>query len=120
MMISMPAAVLICDDDPESRSALRQSLAGFSIEEAESALAGRAALEARTFDAIIAASLDVLQFARVTAPATFRVLVSSEELEVVVQAVNQGCAHRFFQKPWDAEKLRATLDQVLRARGAGV
>lgn len=112
-------AVLICDDDPESRTELRRSLHGFDVVETETETAARAALEQRPFDAIVADALDVLQFVRIAYPATVRFLVSSQELEVVVRAVNDGAAHRFFQKPWDADKLRTTLELVLQARVAG-
>jgi len=115
----MPHAVLICDDDPACRTELRKSLHGFEVVEAETSVAARAALETRAFYAVVADALDVLQFVRIAFPATIRFLVSGLELEVVVREVNDGAAHRFFQKPWDAEKLRTALEHVLQARVAG-
>ncbi|MGE0403465.1 MAG: hypothetical protein AB7T06_42565 [Kofleriaceae bacterium] len=115
----MSYAVLICDDDPDDRTEMRESLHGFDVVEASSERGARDALEARTFDAIVANALDVLLFVRSAYPATIRFLVSSEELEVVVRAVNDGAAHRFFQKPCDADKLRGALEHLLRERAPG-
>lgn len=115
----MSYAVLICDDDPADRTLMRDSLQGYEIVEVGSQTAARDALEKRPFDAIVTNGLDVLLFARSAHPATIRFLVSSEELEVVVRAVNDGAAHRFFQKPCDAEKLRGALEVVLRTRATG-
>jgi len=115
----MSYAVLICDDDPTDRTVMRESLRGFDVVEVASENAARDALETRPFDAIVASGLEVLLFVRSAYPATIRFLVSSEELEVVVRAVNDGAAHRFFQKPCDADKLRGALEIVLRARAPG-
>ena len=112
-MRSMSYAVLICDDNPADRSAVRDSLHGFEVIEVGSQGA-RDMLETRAFDAIVASALDVLLFVRSAYPATIRFLVSSEEIEVVVKAVNDGAAHRFFQKPCDASRLRGALEGDLR------
>lgn len=116
----MSYAVLICDDDPRHRTELRTSLHGFDVVEVASENAAREALSTRAFDAIVASAPDVLLFVRSAYPATVRFLVSSENLEVVVRAVNHGAAHRFFQKPCDATKLRGALEVDLRARTPGV
>jgi DNA-binding NtrC family response regulator len=112
----MSYAVLICDDNPADRTVVRESLHDFDVVEVETQTAARDVLETRSFDAIVASALDVLLFVRSAYPATIRFLVSSEELEVVVKAVNDGAAHRFFQKPCDAKRLRGALEGDLRAR----
>ncbi len=111
----MSYAVLICDDNPADRTVMRRTLHDFDVVEVASQHA-RDVLETRSFDAIVASALDVLLFVRSAYPATIRFLVSSEELEVVMRAVNHGAAHRFFQKPCDTDKLRGALESDLRAR----
>lgn len=115
-MRSMSYAVLICDDNPADRSVMRRSLHDFEVVEVASENAARDVLETRTFDVIVASALDVLLFVRSAYPATIRFLVSGESLEVVVKAVNNGAAHRFFQKPCDTDRLRGALETDLRAR----
>jgi DNA-binding NtrC family response regulator len=115
-MRSMSYAVLICDDNPADRTVLRESLRDFEVVEVASENAARDALEGRVFDVIVASAIDVLLFVRSAYPATIRFLVSSQELETVVKAVNEGAAHRFFQKPCDADKLRDALAVALEVR----
>ena len=112
----MLAAVLICDGDPEDRSALRDALDGFDITESAPA-AARDVLATQRFDAVIADELELMQHVRVTYPVTLRFLISGDrELASLTRAVNAGAVHRFFQKPWDRTKLRTALDVDLRAR----
>jgi DNA-binding NtrC family response regulator len=115
-MRSMSYAVLICDDNQADRTVLRESLRGFEVVEVASENAARDALEGRVFDVIVASAIDVLLFVRSAYPATIRFLVSSQELETVVKAVNDGAAHRFFQKPCDADKLRDAIAVALEVR----
>jgi DNA-binding NtrC family response regulator len=115
-MRSMSYAVLICDDNPADRTVLRESLRDFEVVEVASENAARDALEGRVFDVIVTSAIDVLLFVRSAYPATIRFLVSSQELETVVKAVNEGAAHRFFQKPCDADKLRDALAVALEVR----
>jgi DNA-binding NtrC family response regulator len=115
-MRSMSYAVLFCDDNPADRTVLRESLRDFEVVEVASENAARDALEGRVFDVIVASAIDVLLFVRSAYPATIRFLVSSQELETVVKAVNEGAAHRFFQKPCDADKLRDALAVALEVR----
>lgn len=115
----MSYAVLICDDDQTCRAALHTLLHGHDVVAVGSDNAALDELEKRSFDAIVTTGVDLLWFVRSAYPALIRFLVSSEELEVVVKAVNDGAAHRFFQKPCDAEKLRDALEIDLRARLPG-
>ncbi|MFN0248592.1 MAG: hypothetical protein ACKV2T_16995 [Kofleriaceae bacterium] len=112
----MSYAVLLCDDNRADRTVMRESLHEFEVVEVASENAARDALEGRAFDVIVACGIDVLLFVRSAYPATIRFLVSGQELEVVVKAVNDGAAHRFFQKPFDADMLRDALVLALRAR----
>ena len=111
----MAAAVLICDDDPEDRTALRHALEQFDVTETPHAGA-RAALESKAFDAIVADNLELMHYVRTMYPATVRFLVSGEEIEHLNDALNAGAVHRYFAKPHDAERLRTQLEKALRDR----
>ena len=121
----MRSVILICDDDPEIRSAMRRTLRDHEVVEAASPRAALDALKLRAFDAILSDfsleadtdGLDLLQHVRLVYPDTARFLVTgTRDIEVAARAVNEGAVHRYFSKPWDDEKLRAALDIVLRSR----
>jgi CheY-like chemotaxis protein len=119
------AKILICDDDPDIRSAMRRTLRGYDVTEAASPREGLDLLKKQTFDAIVSDysmdadsdGLDLLQNVRIMYPDTVRFLVTaSRDLDVALRAVNEGAVHRYFLKPWNDEKLRAALEIVLRSR----
>jgi DNA-binding NtrC family response regulator len=116
---------LICDDDPDVRSAMRRTLRGYEIAEAGSPSQALELMKADPFDALVSDysmgaerdGLDLLQAVKVQYPDTVRFLVTANrDLDVVVRAVNEGAVHRYFLKPWSDEKLRAALEIVLRSR----
>ncbi|MBA3501135.1 MAG: response regulator [Myxococcota bacterium] len=118
-------AILICDDDPDIRAAMKRTLRGYVVTETTSPREAIEALKGGTFDAIISDfsleadrdGLDLLQHARVSCPDMIRFLVTgNREIEVAARAINEGAVHRFFSKPWDDEKLRAALEILLRSR----
>ncbi len=117
--------VLICDDDPDIRAAMRRTLKSYDVTEASSPREALDLLKANTFAAIVSDfsleadsdGLDLLQHIKVMYPDTVRFLVTgNRDMEVAVRAVNEGAVHRFFLKPWDDTKLRAALEIVLRSR----
>ena len=119
------AAILICDDDPDIRAAMRRTLRGYLVTETTSPKEAIEALKTGTFDAIVSDfsleadrdGLDLLQHVRVSYPDMIRFLVTgNREIEVAARAINEGSVHRFFSKPWDDEKLRAALEILLRSR----
>ena len=121
----MPYVILLCDDDPDIRGAMRRTLRGNEIVESGSPREAIDALKLRTFDAIISDysleaesdGLDVLQHVRLQYPDVVRFLVTgNKDLEVVVRALNEGAVDRYFMKPWDDVKFRAALELLLRAR----
>ena len=125
----MGSTILICDDDPEIRSAMRRTLRGFDVVEAGSAREALDVLKTRKFDAIVsdyqmgngADGLDLLQLAKVEYPEMIRFLVTgNRDLDVAVRAVNEGAVHRYFLKPWNDEQLRAALEIVLHSRNPSV
>jgi DNA-binding NtrC family response regulator len=124
-MVSGPAVILICDDDPDIRKAMRRTLRGYEVTETGSPREAIEKLKAGAFDAIVSDfsleadndGLDLLQHVRVSYPEMIRFLVTgNREIEVAARAINEGSVHRYFAKPWDDEKLRAALEILLRVR----
>lgn len=123
----MGSTVLICDDDPDVRSAMRRTLRGYDIVEAGSPREALDVMKTRSFDAVVsdysmdadADGLDLLQLVKVQYPDTVRFLVTANrDLDVAVRAVNEGAVHRYFLKPWNDDKLRSALEIVLHGRRA--
>jgi DNA-binding NtrC family response regulator len=121
-------AILICDDDPDIRGAMKRTLRGYAVTETSSPREALAAMKAAQFDVVISDfslgsdsdGLDLLQHVRMQYPETVRFLVTgNRDIEVAARAVNEGAVHRYFSKPWDDEKLRAALEIVLRFRSPG-
>ena len=121
----MGSTILICDDDPDVRSALRRTLRDYEIHEAAEPAQALQLLKQHAFDAIVSDysmdadsdGLDLLHVVKLQYPNTVRFLVTANrDLDVAVRAVNEGAVHRYFLKPWSDEKLRAALAILLRAR----
>ncbi|HEY1554638.1 MAG TPA: response regulator [Kofleriaceae bacterium] len=121
----MGSTVLICDDDPDIRSAMRRTLRGYEIVEAGAPQEALDLLKRKPFDAIVSDysmdaesdGLDFLQLVKLQYPATVRFLVTaSRDLDVAMRAVNEGAVHRYFLKPWSDDRLRSALDILLHAR----
>jgi DNA-binding NtrC family response regulator len=123
------AAILICDDDADIRSAMRRTLRGHEVSEAGSPREALDALKLRTYEAVISDfsmgtdsdGLDLLAHVKLIYPDTVRFLVTANrDLDVAARAVNEGSVHRYFLKPWDEAKLRTALEIVLASKhGAG-
>ena len=123
------AAILICDDDPDIRSAMRRTLRGHEVSEAGSPREALDALKLRAYEAVISDfsmgtdsdGLDLLAHVKLMYPDTVRFLVTANrDLDVAARAVNEGSVHRYFLKPWDEAKLRTALEIVLASKhGAG-
>ena len=125
MFAAVPHAILICDDDPDIRKAMKRTLRGYEVTETTSPREAIDMLKLRQFDAIVSDfsleadsdGLDLLQHVRVSHPEMIRFLVTgNREIDVAARAINEGSVHRYFTKPWDDEKLRAALEIMLRAR----
>lgn len=121
----MAYVILICDDDADIRHAMMRTLRGNDLVDVGSPQEAIDVLKTRAFDAIVtdfsleaeSDGLDLLQHVRLSYPGMVRFLVTgNKEIDVVVRAVNEGAVHRYFQKPWDDEKLRSALEIVLRSR----
>ena len=121
----MSYAILICDDDPEIRQAMKRALRGNDVTMVGSPQEAIETLKTRKFDAVLSDfsleadsdGLDLLQHVRVVYPNTIRFLITGNQaIEVVARAINEGAVHRYFQKPWDDEKLRMALEILLRSK----
>ena len=124
----MGSTILICDDDPDIRSALRRALRDYDVQEAGAPEQALELLKQHAFDAIVSDysmdadsdGLDLLHLVKVQYPNTVRFLVTaSRDLDVAMRAVNEGAVHRYFLKPWSDDKLRAALEILLHARNPG-
>jgi DNA-binding NtrC family response regulator len=124
--VSVPSTILICDDDPDIRAAMKRTLRGYDVTEVGSPREALDAMKASHFDAIVSDysldadsdGLDLLLHVRVLYPQMVRFLVTANRgLDVAVRAVNEGAVDRYFLKPWSDEKLRAALEIVLHSRG---
>lgn len=119
--------ILVCDDEPEIRSALRRTLHRFQVTTVDSVAAALEQLRQRRFNAVLSDfnlsveqdGLELLQIVRVMYPETTRILITGNtDVQVAIRALNEGAVHRFFLKPWDDEQLVATLQIAVRTTGA--
>ena len=125
----MDRQILVCDDDPEIRSALRRTLHSFQVTAVASMQEALVELRARHYDAVVSDfdlgdsgeqdGLELLQLTRVLYPETARVMITGNlDIQVAIRALNEGAVHRFFLKPWDDEQLVATIEIALRTAWA--
>ncbi len=119
------ASILICDDDPDIRSAMRRTLRGHEIVEAGSPREALDTMKHRQFEAVVSDysmgtdsdGLELLAHVKLLYPDTVRFLVTANrDLDIATRAVNEGSVHRYFLKPWDDGKLRSALEIVLASR----
>jgi two-component system nitrogen regulation response regulator NtrX len=120
------ATILVVDDDPLLRRALKDRLAhwGHVVEDAPDGAAALAAAERREFDVVFLdlwmpglAGMDVLARLREAAPGSDVVVLTAHgSLETAVAAVRAGAAD-FLQKPADFDLVKTRLDAVLDRRG---
>lgn len=121
----MDRQILVCDDDPEIRSALRRTLNRFQVTAVASMHDALAELKQRHFEAVVSDfdlgtngepdGLELLQLTRMLYPGTARVLITgNSDVQVAIRALNEGAVHRFFLKPWDDEQLVTTIEIALR------
>ena len=119
-------AILICDDDDDTRAALRRALRGHHVTEASSPQEALAALRAARFDAVLSDfdygivggdGLEFLQTVRMQWPDTLRVLITGNaDVTVAIRAVNGGAVDRYILKPWNSDTLRTSLEIALHGR----
>lgn len=124
----MSYQILVCDDEPEIRAAMRRTLHRFQVTAVASMDEALARMRAQPFQAVISDfnlgedkgdGLELLQLVRVLYPDTTRLLVTGNtDVQIAIRALNEGAVHRFFLKPWDDEQLVMALQIALRRTGS--
>jgi DNA-binding response OmpR family regulator len=117
--------VLLVDDDPEIRAALRRALRGseYQVIEAPDGETGLAVFRTNPIDIVISDyempgmdGLDLLQRVRLQHPRVLRILLTGRaDVQVAMRALNEGAANRMLLKPWDQVDLVGTLRIAARA-----
>src|SRR6201997_1538059 len=130
--LSNRTRILVADDQPDIREALRLLLKGegFDVETVASPAAVLSALEAREFDGLLMdlnyardttsgqEGLDLLSNIR-SKDSTLPIIVMTAwgSLELAVEAMRRG-ARDFIQKPWENARLLAILRTQIELSGA--
>jgi DNA-binding NtrC family response regulator len=127
--VTMDYQILVCDDEPEIRAAMRRTLHRFQVTTVESMEEALATMKEKTFHAVVSDfnlgiangdGLELLQMVRVLYPETVRLLVTGNtDVQIAIRALNEGAVHRFFLKPWDDDQLVTVLNIELRKIGGG-
>jgi DNA-binding response OmpR family regulator len=123
--VSNTRTVLLVDDDPEIRAALRRALRGpeYQVIEAPDGETGLAVFRTNPIDIVISDyempgmdGLDLLQRVRLQHPRVLRILLTGRaDVQVAMRALNEGAANRMLLKPWDQVDLVGTLRIATRA-----
>jgi DNA-binding NtrC family response regulator len=120
----MDVKILVCDDDPDIRAAMRRTLHRFQVTAVAGIDHALAELKAGGYRAIISDfdlgggsdGLELLQMVKLLYPDTLRCMVTGNaDAQVAIRAVNEGSVHRYFLKPWDEEQLVLAIQIALRA-----
>ncbi len=121
--MSAQYTILLVDDEPDIRGALRRSLkdANYEFIEASDGAEALALLRDHDVDAVISDynmpgmnGLDLLQQIRISQPEVLRLLLTARaDVNLAVRALNEGSVHRFLLKPWDHIDLRGIIEMTL-------
>ena len=122
--MSEGVSILVVDDQPEIRSALRRCLkaGGNTVHEARSGDEALEVVEKHDIDLIVSdydmpgmTGLELLQRIRIAAPRLRRILLTGRaDVHVAARALNEGSVHRFLLKPWENYDLEGIVNLVLR------
>lgn len=115
--------ILLVDDEPDIRRAVRRTLAapGYSFLEVDDGAAALALLERQRVDAVVSDynmpamnGLDLLAQVRDDYPEIVRILLTARaDVHLAVGALNDGIVHRFLLKPWDHVDLRGIVQMTI-------
>ncbi|MBP6627808.1 MAG: response regulator [Kofleriaceae bacterium] len=117
--------ILVCDDDPEIRRAMRRTLNRYRVIDVATPQEAMLALRVGSFDAVVtdfdlgsgSDGLELLQTVKLLYPDMVRFLVTgNQDLTVAVRAVNEGAVHRYLLKPWDDDKVVTLMEIALHGR----
>jgi len=118
-------SILLADDEPDIRRALKRSLhmPGYTMYEAGDGVEALEVLKTTHCDAIISDfnmprmnGLDLLTQIRIMHPHMLRILLTGRaDVHLAVRALNEGAVHRFLLKPWDHVDLKGIVNMALHA-----
>jgi len=118
-------SILLADDEPDIRRALKRSLhvPGYTMYEAGDGVDALAVLKQNPCDAIISDfnmprmnGLDLLTQVRIVYPNMLRILLTARaDVHLAVRALNEGAVHRFLLKPWDHVDLKGIVRMALHS-----
>jgi len=111
--------VLVVDDDDLVRSALVRTLntAGYEVRDAASAEQALELLKESPAEIVMSdhlmpdmTGLELLKRVRDRHPDCLRIIITGHaEMNVAIEAINQGEVYRFVTKPWDNTELKVML-----------
>lgn len=124
----MKNTILLVDDEPNVLSSLWRCLRNEQQYEIVTALSGEEALDvlrSRIINVVISdqsmariQGIEFLMLAKKYCPNTVRILLTGKaNLDLAVEAVNQGEVYRFLTKPWDDTELREIVAFALEKSG---
>lgn len=115
--------ILLVDDEPDIRSALRRSMyvPGYTIHECGDGIEALEYLRSHDVDAVVSDynmprmnGLDLMTQVRILRPEMLRILITARaDVNLAIRALNEGSVHRFLLKPWDHIDLRGILQMAL-------
>ena len=115
--------LLVVDDEEGIRMALSRTLRaeGYQVHLAASAAEGLDQMRVLPVDLVISdhlmanmTGIEMLKLVRDRKPDVGRVMLTGfADVQVALQAINEGEIHRFLTKPWDDTELKVTLYSVL-------
>lgn len=118
--------ILVVDDEVKICNALRFCLRteGYRLRFAYSAKEALELLKSEPTDLIVSdhlmpgmTGMNLLKLVRDRHPDCTRVLLTGHaDMEIAIQAINQGEIYRFLTKPWDNDELKTTLRLALEKR----
>ena len=125
-MSSEPLFILLVDDDPEIREAVRRELSRaheWHVSEASDVPSGLDHMRRHRVDVLVCdyempvmTGLEMLDEVRRAHPEVVRVLLTGHaDLHLALQALNGGLAHRFVPKPWNDVNLRQVVRESVES-----
>ena len=117
------ANILFVDDEPQITTSLQMLFRGtdYFIHTANSGAEALDIIKSKNIDVIVSdqrmpnmAGNELLSKVKEISPSTMRILLTGySDLNAIVDSINDGEIYRFINKPWDNDKLKATVKQAV-------
>ncbi len=109
--------ILFVDDEPQILETMKLIFRGWHIATTTSPKDALQRLQSEPFGVIVSdqrmpemTGVELLKEAKKLSPKSVRILLTGySELNNIIEAINSGEVYRFIIKPWDNEKLKATI-----------